>query len=282
VTLLGTSRGWVRADLMPWIDSMATALTMGNVWYPVAYDEDGRRVIDNTLAGMTQQGTVNTGYNCNDWTDGTLNSSHGSTHASGTAWTYNNVGISSCANQARVLCLSKGVTATVSLPAVTGKKIFLSRTGWVPTGGVTGADTKCNADKPASVVSSKALLAASTRAFTDVLVPTTTYVRPDGTKIGTGADIITALGAFQGPATLESPITQDGAGNYVNTGVAQFAWIGSPTQNNCVNWTSSSSSDVGAIGAIAVGWTYTGNDGTFACNNSFLNMPIAFLECVEQ
>jgi hypothetical protein len=31
-TLLGATRGWVRADLLPWIDNMATALYTGAVY----------------------------------------------------------------------------------------------------------------------------------------------------------------------------------------------------------------------------------------------------------
>ena len=266
VTLLGSSRGWVRADLLPWIDAMATALSTGNVYYPVAYDEDGRRVIGTTLAGMTQTGTYSSGYNCNDWTDATLNSSHGNTHAAGTGWAYDNVGISSCATADRVLCLSKGATAALTPTPAAGKKIFLTRTGWIPSGGVAGADAKCNADKPAAVISSKAILLASTRAFSDVLVAATTYVRPDGVKVGTGADIIQAMGTFQGPATLESPITQDGGGTYVNTGTAQVVWVGRRDSKQLRELDLFGGVDSGTVGAVAAGWQYTGNDGDFACN----------------
>jgi len=94
---LGATRGWVRADLLPWIDGMATALATGAVYYPTAYDENGQRVIGNTLSGMGNTNALYRGQNCNDWTDAGLNASHGHTHAGGKGWPSNNVGVSSCA-----------------------------------------------------------------------------------------------------------------------------------------------------------------------------------------
>jgi hypothetical protein len=95
------------------------------------------------------------------------------------------------------------------------------------------------------------------------------------------------MGTSLGPATLESPITQDGAGNYVNTGVAQFAWVGvkyvgTADKDTCRDWGSSASTDSGTIGGIADGWLDMGDDGSWGCNNNFNNMAIAFLQCVEQ
>jgi len=107
-SLLGSTRGWVRLDLLPWIDDMTTALTTGAVYYPVAYDENGQRVIADTLSGMGVADELYTGYNCHDWTDSTLETSHGSTHAGGTEWTSNGVGVSSCDYASRVLCVMKG------------------------------------------------------------------------------------------------------------------------------------------------------------------------------
>ena len=90
--MLGATRGWVRADLLPWIDSMATAIATGAVFYPVAYDENGHRVIDYTLSGMGDTDKLYAGANCNDWTDATLEASHGHPHAGGRGWPSNNAG----------------------------------------------------------------------------------------------------------------------------------------------------------------------------------------------
>jgi hypothetical protein len=284
VTLLGSTRGWVRADLLPWIDDMTATLSSGAVYYPVAYDENGQRVIGYTLAGMTGTGTALTGYNCNDWTNSTGLVSDGHTHAGSKGWFYNNVGFGSCGVAERVLCVMKGTNTPVTVTPVAGKKIYLTKSGWVPGGGLSAADTKCLADAPTSVTAAKAILVASTRALTDVLGATTVYVRPDGVKVGTGAEIVQALNSYYAPATIESAVTQDGDGNFVNTGVAQLLWTGVSSQgtadkDTCRDWTSAASTDTGTGGGVATGWSAAGRDGNFACNNSSAQI---FLQCAEQ
>ncbi len=286
-TLLGSTRGWVRADLLPWIDNMATALSTGAVYYPVAYDENGQRVIANTLSGMAGNASLYTGYNCNDWTDSTLNTSHGSTHAGGKGWTSNNVGISSCGIASRVICVMKGANTPVTMTAAAGKRIYLTKTGWVPSGGLAGADAKCMTDAPSSVAAAKAVLVASTRALSDVLGATTVYVRPDGVKVGTGTEIIGAMNNGYAAATIEAAVTQDGGGNYVNTATAQELWtglsyVGSSDKDTCRDWTSAASTDSGTAGGVATGWSYAGKDGSAGCNNNWLGSAIVFLQCAEQ
>jgi hypothetical protein len=140
------------------------------------------------------------------------------------------------------------------------------------------------AEAPTGTASAKAILVSSTRTLASVLGATTIYVRPDGTRVGTGAEIIQAMGSFLGPASIESPVSQDGAGNYVDEGVVQLLWtgVGGAPANTCRDWTSGAAADSGSTGAVAAGWEYTGNDGSFACNNTFLGMPIVYLQCAEQ
>ena len=284
-TLLGSTRGWVRADLLPWIDDMATALYTGAVYYPVAYDENGQRVIADTLSGMGGTSALYVGENCNDWTDATLDASHGNTHAGGKGWTNNNVGVSSCAIASRVLCVMKGANTPVTVAPVAGKKIYLSKSAWIPGGGLSAADAKCLADAPASVTAVKAVLVASTRALTDVLDVAAVYVRPDGVKVGTGAEIVQAMVDGIPPVTIEGAVTQDGGGNYVDTSVAQLLWTGLPyfgsvgTAATCQDWTSALSTDTGTGGCVAVGWSDAGKCGSFACDNAW---PDIFLQCAEQ
>ncbi len=170
---------------------------------------------------------------------------------------------------------------------VVGKKIYLTMTGWVPGGGLSAADAKCLADAPASVTDVKAVLVASTRALADVLGTTTVYVRPDGVKVGTGAEIMQAMNTSNPPATIESAVTQDGGGNYVDPGVAQMLWTGlsmqgTTDQDTCRDWTSAASTDSGSIGGVATGWAYAGKDGSFGCDNNWLGSAVAFLQCAEQ
>jgi hypothetical protein len=283
-TLLGSTRGWVRADLLPWIDNMATALYTGAVFYPVAYDENGQRVIADTLSGMGGTSALFVGENCNDWTDSTLETSRGSTHAGAKGWTSNNAGVSSCGIASRVMCVMKGANTPVIVTPAAGKKIYLTKSAWIPGSGLSAADAKCMADAPASVTAVKAVLVASTRAITDVLDVTAIYVRPDGVKAGTGAEIVQAMIDSLPPATIEGAVTQDGSGNYVDTSVAQLVWtglpyLGSASTDTCQDWTSASSTDTGTGGCVATGWSDAGKCGSFACDNDSLDI---FLQCAEQ
>ena len=295
--LLGSTRGWVRADLLPWIDSMATALATGAVYYPVAYDENGQRVIGDTLSGMSDTDKIYAGENCTDWTDATVNASHGHTHAGGRGWPSNNVGVSSCAIASRVICVMKGASTPVAVTPVAGKKLYLTKSAWFPGGGLSAADAKCLLDAPASVSVAKAVLVASTRALADVLGATTVYVRPDGVRVGTGAEIIQAINDNTGPVTIEAAVTQDGGGSYVSpwieitgrpgyvcpmvvwTGLAYPIW---GNGNTCQEWTSSSSADSGTTGCIAAGWSYTGSCSSDPCNNDWQDTACDYLQCAEQ
>ena len=283
ITLVGTARAWVRADTQPWIDNMSTALSTGIVYYPAAYDENGARVIGNTWSGMVQNGTIYSGATCTDWSATSGLGATGHTHASGYAWPMNNEGVSQCTNQFRLLCVMANTsrTAAISPVAVPGKKIWLSNASWAPGGGLTGgptaADSVCLASAPAGVTAAKAILQASTRTLASVLPATTVYVRPDGTKVGTGADIVTALTNFNTPATLEGGIIQSGNGTYIAGMYPTImgAWTGVST--TCSDWTSTASTVTGTIGA-ETGWgPFSGNNANWACN-----MGNLYLRCAEQ
>jgi hypothetical protein len=148
------------------------------------------------------------------------------------------------------------------------KKIYLSKSAWIPGGGLSAADVKCLADAPASVTAAKAVLVASPRALTDVLDVTAVYVRPDGVKVGTGAEIVQAMIDGIPPVTIEGAVTQDGGGNYVDTSVAQLLWTGLPylgsasTAATCQDWTSALSTDTGTGGCVAAGWNYARDSPT--------------------
>jgi hypothetical protein len=265
---------------------MSTALFTGAVYYPLAYDENGKRVIGDTLSGMVGTSQVAWGYNCQDWTDATAYTSRGHTHAGGLGWTGNNVGVSSCGIRDRVVCVMKGGQTPVTVTPVAGKKIYLTRSAWLPGGGLADADAKCLADAPASVVAAKAVLAASSRDLTDVLDATATYVRPDGVKSGTGAEILQAIIDENAPASIEGAVIQDGAGKYVGNLVPQLVWTGLRYYGGfvgaaatCRDWTSASPTDTGTAGCVAAGWRNAGKCGNFACDGEG---TVFALLCAEQ
>jgi hypothetical protein len=286
LTLLGSSRGWVRTDLLPWIDDMPTALSTGAVLYPVAYDENGVRVIGGVLAGLSLTGTLGS-YNCSDWTDSSKLMNSSTTHSAGKGWVYNNMGVSDCTMTSRVLCLMKGRNTPVTATPVAGKRIYLTRSAWSPGGGLASADSKCLADAPSGVVSAKAVLVASNRALSSVLPPATVYVRPDGVKVGTGADIAAAMSAWIGPATIESSVAQDGSGSYVDQATMQLAWTGvnregSADTDTCRDWTSGASTLSATAGCTGTGWYWSGSCAGRPCDYNTASSAVIGLYCAEQ
>ena len=81
-------------------------------------------VIGDTLSGMSDTDKIYAGENCTDWTDATVNASHGHTHAGGRGWPSNNVGVASCAIASRVICVMKGASTPVAVTPVAGKKLY--------------------------------------------------------------------------------------------------------------------------------------------------------------
>lgn len=278
-TLLNGSRGWVRADLLPWIDALSTALEGGTIMYPAAYDENGVRVLGSTWSGMLADGTVYATANCSDWTSTSSVSSRGHTHASGRGWPSNNAGVSTCNDVSRILCLQRGSSTTLTPPATSGKRVYLTNSAFVPGGGLTAADAKCIADAPAGVANAKALIVATNRQLADVLDASSIYHRPDGVLVGTGAEIASALVSYSGPDSIEGGIIQTGsgitiAGFYPTIG---GVWTGlAYDKANCEDWTTSSASVSGSFGN-ETGWTRAGTNGYTACNDTKM-----FLRCVEQ
>jgi hypothetical protein len=287
INLIGASRGWVRMDMLPWIDDLAAAFSTGAVFYPVAYDEDGERVIDFTLAGMNGDGALDAQNNCGDWSGSGQNMSTGATHAAGKGWPNHNVGVSDCTNAFHLICLMKGRNTPVSVTPAAGKKIYLSRSGWAPGGGLASADAKCAADAPAGVASAKAVLVASNRSLASVLNPSTVYVRPDGVKAGTGADIAAAFGAWSAPATIEGSVVQDGSGKYIDVAGMSLTWTGvpwggTPDTDTCRDWTATASTASASTGCTVTGWFYTGSCAQRACDYNSSGYTAIGLYCAEQ
>jgi hypothetical protein len=116
----------------------------------------------------------------------------------------------------------------------------VTSTGYTPGAGQT-PDAKCQGDKPAGVTTAIALLATTTQSAASRLDPTATYVRMDGTLVGTGAQIASR--------NFSSGVWQSADGAYRATSTSDtypYAWIGAPSPGvagavteTCGNWTDS-------------------------------------------
>jgi len=121
---------------------------------------------------------------------------------------------------------------SVTPVVTTGRKVWLSNTPFAVGGGQT-PDALCQAQRPTGVATAVALIARTDRAASSLLTPTTNYVRPDGTLVGTGAELI--------GNQLESGIWQSADGTYqpnflVWTGSSQITAMGT-SDSTCANWT---------------------------------------------
>jgi hypothetical protein len=133
-------------------------------------------------------------------------------------------------------------TAAIAPPAppAGAKKIVLSNTTFTPNF-VQPVDARCVTDAGAGYV---ALIGKIGSSLNSLLVPGTTYVRPDGVIIGTGAE----LAAVAQNTPTRSGIFQRANGNYMDinksTVAGGVAWIGPGSTsaagtmaNTCNNWT---------------------------------------------
>jgi len=149
----------------------------------------------------------------------------------------------------------------------------MSNTPFVP-GKAETPDARCQTEKPAGVTAAMALIAYTSKPASAALDPTALYVRPDGTLVGTGAQI--AAGG-----NLESGIWQSADGRYVG----DFVWTGQENLDTpgtaattCGDWTdrSSISAVVGTQSSYQSFWWFVRRDAV--CNPAVAS---TFLYCVQ-
>jgi hypothetical protein len=249
-----TARGWVRKDGRPFTDTISALTRTYQVFYPPVLDENGtiqvgeERVWSATLAnGAAYQASAA----CSDYTSTASTDlvATGERAAGALGWTNQNTyGQLSCDKPARLYCFGTTYYAVVPAPALptTYRYAFLSSSNFdSSTGLITGADSKCGAEKRALPGSYKALLAPAgatpASRFTARGVP---VVRPDGVLI---ADTDTAL--FANTLPLRAPIDVESNGiysaGYVFTGATSPAVAGAAT---CNNWADKTNAYNGTTG----------------------------------
>lgn len=230
---LGANRGWRRMDGSILADDLASS-TIPNLLNSVRYDENGATISPN-FAYFTGSGVSGTygGSSCTDWTATTGNGQTADSRLGVSGWAYS--GIASCASQAHLLCVMTKNSASIALPpAPAGAKlIVMSNTVFTPNATVS-PDQHCISQAGSGY---KALVGYTTGAASTALDAATTYVRPDGVVIGTGAELM----AITTGTYLRSGIFQRADGLYINTGMllgpSSLTSVGTAS-NTCANWTS--------------------------------------------
>jgi len=275
----GNVRGWIRLDGLAFGTTIPN-IVGGAVYNPVAFDEEGNQLDDlaRTWAG-THWGNDILTANCAGWT--TASNAESGTQGNATygpyAWMYTYV--ASCDSERPVLCLGNTSTAALTVPQVSGRRIWLS-SPFRPGTGET-PDERCLEDAPNGAGSAVALISGIGRAASELLDPNANYVRVDGQLVGTGADIIAR--------TIVSGVWQLGDGTYPRDDHNQV-WVGSDTPDaigdeasTCDDWTSDSSelgAPLGNFEAANVRF-WGGSGGEIPCDVFGESERIVRLYCIE-
>ncbi|MBX3251425.1 MAG: choice-of-anchor D domain-containing protein [Myxococcales bacterium] len=187
---------------------------------------------------------------CSDWTStgGPGNVDRGSTAGGPGIFTVATAG-GSCASTHRIFCVQSTIATPAARPVVPrGGKIAFSAPGWTPSGGLHGADAFCNANKPEGFASRsfRALLATTRTTAASRLDATARYFRPDGTFVGTGAQL--ASGELASGIWQSASGTYDGGEQRVFTGATSPTALGT-AETTCRDWAPTTRTDTARRGS---------------------------------
>lgn len=277
---LGSSRGWVRTDGRPFVDTVAD-LTAGKMFYPLSIDENHTAQPPGSpvLTATTSAGTYS-GSDCNDYTSTTGAVVTGIATYTTTFWTEWST-ITQCAGTYHLYCFGTGQTTPVHPPANTASSrlAFLSTNPWPSGGGLGNADNLCQSDATTAALPGtyRALLASiGTTAISRFDVSKAVWTRVDG------AALAASTADFENSNTLTA-LNVTANGTFVAPG-APVVWTGgapnaagtAPT--TCDGWTSSATSSAGGGGnIIATGPEAFVEQPALACSIS-----TAHVYCLQQ
>ncbi len=274
-TRLGSASGWLRTDRRPFAAS-AAALFASKVLYPLKLDENGNEVAEETVTTATAAGTVAASH-CGDWTlfGPTDRVFSGYPWMATDRWSQGALGF--CNEPTRLYCFGKDHEAPIPSLLVQGRKAFVSKQRFDPSGGLAAADTLCQDDATAAVLPGtyKALL-ATTAASAISRFSTTgpTWVRIDGIALWASAADAAANEKLLAPLLLPA----DGLNP-----LPGWVWIGASTLDQpgttktCGDWASNASASAGAVGVVHASGNWI--DSEMACDQSQpSNVRIACLQ----
>lgn len=275
VTRLGSARGFVGMDNRPIADDLASLFGSHRVFNSIIHDEGGvERPAQFAFTGTNNDGT-SSNNTCTNWTAvngaGGDQVTLGRTQGGPLDWAGNTSG--NCADTRALFCFGKTKTVTLTPAQAPGKRIYIA---FSQSPGIAAANAACQNPKPAgagTVVALLPLLGPPARSAASLLSPTTTYVRPDGIVVGTGAEIIAGM--------VRSGAWQSGGGVYddkqISTGTASISDVPTSAAVTCADWTAQTgSTGVGTAGTTEpfAFWGYNMNQ--WPCGGTW------HFYCVEQ
>src|SRR5262249_31181685 len=155
-------RGFVRADGLPFADTVSELFDIGRIFYPIVYDENGRLLdpaviggfFNTVWSGTNPDGTAQ-GNDCATWTATTLQSQAvvGKLGSGPAAWQGLFEG---CDATNRIFCF--GIDKTTPLAAsaaASGKKIWVTNSVFNTSSGLAGAQMLCDTERPLGVATAR-------------------------------------------------------------------------------------------------------------------------------
>ena len=215
-TGLGSARGWIRVDGLPFADTVGTpggysGLINGQIFYPPGVDAYGSvSTAGNAWTGAEADGAaVDT---CGDWTTSSVSFGRQGSVVGGTGvWT--DEFSRGCSEPASIYCLGTDLTTPIDAFPQTGRHAFLSKASFNPSTGLAGADEICQNEANSAGLPNaghfRALLASlGAAAISRFDLTGAAWIRPDGVRITTAASNI-------GSGPLLATISQLADGEYV-------------------------------------------------------------------
>jgi hypothetical protein len=236
---LNGSRGWVRVDGVPILDQNTDT---GSQALPRAIVLDEKGVLHPTngaslvATGSNEDGTVDTGNNCGNYSTTTMQMSGGYSY-SGANWMLGGW-VAACTTTAYVYCFQTGKNVAVQVAPGTfpvGRRVFVTR-GTLPIGsaGAGAADPLCQTEATAAGLTGtyRAVIATTTQSAADRVGPLTgPWRRTD--------DVLVTLGDLDTlPWDTTVGVDAAGASNLalLDFGAEDFHALG-VAANNCDDWT---------------------------------------------
>jgi hypothetical protein len=236
---LGSARGWVRMDGLPFADTVAS-LTSGNVLYPIALNETNAAASGTPWTGANADGTI--ANNCTNFTVTTGNATGG--EPLGGARTWSSGAAPACNSSQPLICFGTASQVTISLTAPSVARIaFLSQGNYTP--GTTDGKKLCNDEAALASLSGTfrpflATVGASGLSGFDI-IKLGPWARRDGVLLTTLPNLLD----FSNTGTRQlAPLDRFANGNPV--GLTGSAYTGQGGSDTCLDWSSNMNSINGA------------------------------------
>jgi hypothetical protein len=231
------SRGWVRVDGLPVMDTVTAFLASNRMYNPINVHADGSLAQTLVWTGTNGDGTHKVGLSCNDWTSEFLDGTEGSVTASLPELTdyWENY----CIGTGSFLCFELGhyeVVVPPPPPADNARIAFVS-TVKRTTPGIAPLDAICAAEAASAGLPGSFLAAVPTSTASVAsrfVIDSRPWRRVDGTLVA-GPELLTDVDAYRSfvnqhaDGVYTSELTLGGASNPTQLGTAQ---------DTCSNWSS--------------------------------------------